>query len=576
MTADAARTRHQRRVEELCEASIRALSGTSALHFRGGRLHYGESPVLATASHLRILDGEDDFSSFRGAADGLALRVAHSDPLLHQALAPAADEVGAMVFEILEQFRVEALVDPGHSGVVANLRHRHETWSLTFRESGLTESEQGMLLYTLAQVCRSKVTAEPVVASTEDLIEHARFALSGVIGAELAELRRQRNNQEGYAALASAIAASISQLIADAAASSPASARNFRGIPRNLFSLAAENREGREAPTGVALSGGSHLLSAGGAGYRVFTHAYDRELAMAQIVRPAQLLEYRAQVDEQVTRSAINVGRLGRQLRKALGDTVQDGWDAEQDEGTIDGRALTRLITNPSDHRLFRVPRDAQTPDCAVSILLDCSGSMRRHSRDLTTILDILTRAFDLADISSEVLGFSTGSWNGGRALRDWKRAGQPAHPGRLNERLHIIVKDSNTSWRRARPALAGLLRQDLYREAIDGEAVAWACSRLAARPESRKILLVVSDGSPMDSATNLVNDDHYLGEHLRHIVADTKSQGQIAVVGLGVGLDLSPFYEQNRVIDLDEEIDMSTLTEILELLASTRARFRT
>jgi cobaltochelatase CobT len=186
----------------------------------------------------------------------------------------------------------------------------------------------------------------------------------------------------------------------------------------------------------------------------------------------------------------------------------------------------------------------------------------------VATLVDVLTRALDLAGASSEVLGFTTGAWNGGRAMRDWRRAGRPAHPGRLNEVEHLVFKDAAAGWRRSRLGIGGLLRDDLYREGVDGEAVAWACSRMRGRDEELRLLVVVSDGSPMDGATNLANDEHYLDHHLREVVQREQADGSVRILGLGVGLDLTPFYPRSRVLDLDHGVDPRALREVLELIA--------
>jgi cobaltochelatase CobT len=205
--------------------------------------------------------------------------------------------------------------------------------------------------------------------------------------------------------------------------------------------------------------------------------------------------------------------------------------------------------------------------------VLDCSGSMRRHLEAVTTLVDVLTRALDLAGITSEVLGFTTGAWNGGRALRDWRRAGRPPYPGRLNERLHVVVKDADVTWRRARIGIAGLLTENWYREALDGEAVSWACARMRSRPEPGKLLMVVSDGSPMDGATNLSNDPHYLDQHLREVVRREEANGDVRIHGLGLGLDLSPFYARSLAVDLSAGPDRATFRACAQLLGGATGR---
>ena len=182
--------------------------------------------------------------------------------------------------------------------------------------------------------------------------------------------------------------------------------------------------------------------------------------------------------------------------------------------------------------------------------------------------VDVFVRALEQAGVATEVLGFTTGAWNGGLAQRDWLRAGRPQHPGRLNEVCHMVFKDAEARWQRARPDIAALLKGDLFREGIDGEAVAWACRRLAGRGEDRKLLLVISDGSPMDSATNLANDEHYLDHHLRDVVQSVESTRQIEILGVGVGLDLSPYYSRSHVLDLAGSTGNQVFRELIDLIA--------
>jgi len=561
MSTSSARVRQQQRVEELCGGAVRALAAEPTLHFRGGRLHRGTAPLPTRAAHLRP-DSTEDFGSFRGAADGLALRSAHSDAALHASLAATGedDETARLLVDLLEQFRVESLATL--PGVVANLRHRHETWSRAFHASGLTETASGILLYTVVQVCRARVTGQPVVEETEDLLEATRFGLVPAIGRDLAGLRRHRTDQTAYAGHAWAIATHVSSLLAE----QEHAAGERRTSSRELFSLFVEGDQDDTVAT--AVSGESRVLADSGGGYRVFTTAHDREHAVASLVRAPLLEEYRQALDRRVAAQGVNVPRLARQLRALLSVPVDDGWDDAQEEGIVDGRSLSLLVTSPTERRFFRTVRESPVPDSLVTFLVDCSGSMRRHKESLAMVVDVFSRALDLAGVTHEILGFTTGAWNGGRALKDWRRAGRPPHPGRLNERVHLVFKDADTSWRRGRRGIAGLLKDDLYREGIDGEAVSWACRRMDGRAEPRRTLIVVSDGSPMDSATHLANDEHYLDHHLREVVEHEERNGSARIAGLGVGLDLSPFYARSQVVDLGEHTGSRVFGEVLDLLA--------
>lgn len=567
MTAAAERTRRRQRVDELCAAAVRALTGDPRLRTRGGRLYRDGAAIPATAPHLYPSPG-DDFTSFRGAADGLALRHLHSDAALHRRLCPDGVAAG-LVFEMLEQFRVETLAPRALPGVAANLRHRHGTWSAAFLRSGLTETAAGILLYTVAQAGRARVSGEPVAEVTEDLLEATRFALGPAIGAHLTALRRHRADQAAYAVPARAVAEHVAALLAGGPGGEngdvPPETRRRLGAFSLLLPAGADDE-----PPSPAGPGTVRAPVAAPEGYRVFTRAYDREHRAATLVRPARLAELRRRLDERIAGDRINVPRLALRLRDLLAEPVRDAWESGREEGLVDGGRLALLVTSPAERRLFRAETREPSADCLVTFLVDCSGSMRRYAETLAALLDVLVRALDLAGVTTELLGFTTGAWNGGRAVRDWRRAGRPAHPGRLNELCHVVFKDAGTPWRRARRGIAALLKEDLYREGVDGEAVAWACDRMRSRPERRRLLVVVSDGGPLDGATVLANGEDLLDRHLRDVVAAARRTGVARILGLGVGLDLSRYYPRSRVVNLERPLGEGLFRDVLDLLAGS------
>jgi cobaltochelatase CobT len=566
-TGAPAQARHRQRVEELCVAAIRALSGEPDLHFRGRLLHRGLRPVPVHAPQLYPSD-EDDFGSFRGAADGMALRLAYSDLDLHRSLAPD-DPVERLLFEMLEQFRVEALAPPELPGVRANVRHRHRQWSLAFHDSGLTGTTRGILLYTVAQICRARVSAEPVLEETEDELENTRGALAPILGHDLAQLRPHRHDQSAYSRHALAVAHRVARMLDEVTGSEDVESDDgAEPEDRAAFPLFVDFDEDSGGAAAVATAARG-LRDNARKPYRAFTTEYDRQVEVGALVRPVLLRRYREELDHRVAAQGVNIARLARDLRAVLADPVYDGWTGGQEEGHVDGRRLTQLIASPTERRLFQTPRIDAQADCLVSILVDCSGSMKEHAESVALIVDVLGRALDLAGIGTEILGFTTGAWNGGRAQQAWQRAGHPARPGRLNELSHIVFKDADVPWRRARGGVAGMLKADLFREGVDGEAVQWACARMAARSEERRILVVVSDGGPRDSATVLANDERYLDDHLEQVVLEQEQLGEVAVCGLGVGLDLSAYYGRALALDLSGGVPNSVFGEIRHWLAT-------
>lgn len=576
--ANVARARLQQRVEELSVAAIRALAGERELHFRGRRLHRGTQRLPHFAPHLHPSLDQDDFASFRGAADGLALRLRHSDTALHTRLLPA-DAAERLVFDLLEQFRCEAQADAAHAGVVHNLRHRFEAWSAAFHRSGLTDTARGLLLYAVAQITRARITAEPVIEATEGLIESTRFALAPALGVPLAGLRRERHDQAAFAVHALAIAHSVGEMLRASVEDDEGPGRPAErdAKPAPAFSLLLDPDAELEDGIASVETGDSRVLAGSPDGYRVYTRAFDREVAAATLLRAPVLAAHRERLDARVAAQGVNLPRLARALQALLAEPIEDGWDGAQEQGRIDGRRLAQLVAVPTERRLFRTERVAPRCDAALTVLVDCSGSMKAHAESVAMLSELLLRAAEMVGVRTELLGFSTGAWHGGRAMRQWQREGRPAHPGRLAETLHLVFKQSDDSWRRARRGVAALLEPTLFREGVDGEAVAWACERLRAQPVRQRLLLVVSDGCPMEGATQLANDAQYLDHHLREVVARQEAarhaEGGVAIFGVGVGLDLSPYYGRCQALDLAGPPGNAVFGELLQLLAARRRR---
>lgn len=556
------------RAQELCAASLRALARDPALQLRGGRVVRAGVVAAVPPAHLRPSPEHDDLRSFRAAADGLALRQLHTDPDIHQQQAPA-DPAARRLFDLLEQYRVESLVPDELPGVRENLLHRHQAWTDAFASEGLLDSENGILVYAVAQTCRSRVTGVPLHDPLEDKIEPVRIQLAPLIGAEMAALRRLRHDQQAYAVPAALIATRVAELLhAVQAMGSDKKDEQQAGSRKRGLSLWIDEESEADNEVPIAGLGASRLLEDGADSYRAYTRAYDAQLDAASLVRAEQLQEFRLQLDQSVAKAGVNFGRLGQHLQALFAYPAEDGWNSAQEEGRIDGRLLAQLVASPTERRLFKQPRTEFLADCCVTFLLDCSGSMKQHAPRLALLVDVFARALEQAGITSEVLGFTTRAWNGGRARRDWLRGGSAHHPGRLNEVAHLVFKPAEESWRRRRRAIAALLKTELFREGVDGEAVDWACQRLRQRPERRRVLVVVSDGSPMDGATSLANDPHYLDHHLQAVVAAQSAAGGLEIRALGVGLDLSPYYDKSLVLDLSQPPTIRSFLQVGSFIA--------
>ncbi len=567
---DIAHSIFQQHTDELCGASLRAISGRTNAHFRRGRLYLDDTLVPVLAPHLRLDDNNHSFRDFRAVADGLALRAMACDRHVYQAHCPS-EETARLLYDFFEQVRLEATAAREWPGVRANVQARFRAWADAFEHSELIETSLGILLFTVMLTVWSRVTGWVLSEAQQDLLEATRAGMASEIGAELHALRRLREDQAAYAIQAAQLATKISSNIANEMA---LDRRDKEGDKdkRALFSLLLTPQAQEEEGFEVAPSGRSRVFDKHQSGYRVFTRRYDRVESAASRVRQAELKQFRQQMDQDRTSLSLGVTRLARVFRRIFRIPQNDGWVFGQEEGILDGRTLSQLVASPSETRIFRQDQVVDRIDQAVTILVDCSGSMRTHARRLSVLLDTLLRALGMAGVRTELLGFTTGAWNGGRAMKDWQRQGKPEHPGRLNELCHLLFKEADTSWSRARLDIAALLKNDLYREGVDGEAVLWASQRLLEQSANRRSLMVVSDGCPMDSATQHVNDDYYLASHLQQVVRQTVGQG-IDVVGLGVGLDLGAYYPRSLAVDLQQALTPAVFYDIARLLAGGHRR---
>lgn len=545
--------------EDITAAVARALSADAQLRFRAHLLSTGPRKIPSRAPHTKPRTESQTVVDLRGAADAVALRTRHSRPDVYARHRPDGD-LERFLYEVLEQFRVEARA-PAHAlGVRANLTARFAAWSQEFVGEGLLESDIGLLIFSTLQVCRSRILAEPMDERFSDHTEATRFGLYEIIGPHLVQLRPAIADQDAFAARAIDLARAIADLVP------PDAARDGRSATSSsVLAMLSDGDFEDETTDGVEAS--SRRGEAQRASYGVFTREYDETVDVSVEVPAHAQLSGRAELDAVEAQVRPLAGYVRRGVRDLFGFPEDRSWESECDEGYLDPRLLTRLVTGHHGDRIYRQTSPEPVPRGAVTVLVDCSGSMKAVINDVAVVIDILVRALDEAEVATEVLGYTTRQWSGGRPHREWVAEGRPPHPGRLNETTHLVFKSASTSWRRARSSIGALLWTPLFREGVDGEAVAWAAGRLAAIPTARRHLLLVCDGSPRDGATELANGEGYLDRHLQHVVGEWEASGSVHLAGLGIGHDLSAYLTRSRTVDPRSILEWSTARAILELL---------
>jgi cobaltochelatase CobT len=280
--------------------------------------------------------------------------------------------------------------------------------------------------------------------------------------------------------------------------------------------------------------------------YKVSTNQFDEEISAEDLCDTEELTRLRNYLDKQLTNVQGVVARLANRLQRRLMAKQNRSWDFDLEEGVLDTSRLMRIIIDPMYPLSFKVEQDTKFRDTVVTLLLDNSGSMRgRPITVAATCADILARTLERCGVKVEILGFTTKAWKGGQAREKWLASGKPANPGRLNDLRHIIYKSADQPWRRARRNLGLMMREGLLKENIDGEALIWAHNRLLARPEQRRIMMVISDGAPVDDSTLSVNSGNYLERHLRQVIADIEGRSPIELIAIGIGHDVTRYYKR-------------------------------
>ena len=539
----------RRRVERHCAAAIRAISSDLRVEYRNQALYINGRISRFYVPHLAVDTGLDSVHRCRGVADAIALRLLYSDPELHQRRMPD-EPVARVVFDILEQLRTESLAADTLPGLVSNLQRSFKEWCLHSRGQGMVENELGLLIYSFVQIARTRLIHPIDDEEVEGIIESVRFRLAPRIGTDLAELKKLREDQSAFSARALNIAGILNEIARSSGmemlAQQFASLRN-----RNLLPPIVE-QEGQQDESDQAGPGWDDLLAGKATRYPVFCREFDKQVFAGDLYRKEQRTELRNKLDRMIAAQAISIARLAQKLQLIFATPQKSGWHDGEEDGYLDGRRLSQMVSRPGYHRIFKQERLAPHCETIVTFLMDNSGSMKRQRYEAVAILvDVYCRALELAGVNTEVLGFTTRGWAGGESIQSWRRAGSPENPGRLNDRLHIVYKDAETSWRRSRYSLCSMMNPTHFKEGLDGEALQWAARRLLDRAESRKCLVMISDGAPMDSATSHYNEPVFLERHLKAVATGLEESAQLELKAIGIALDMGEFFRESINLDL-------------------------
>ncbi len=547
-----------------------------------------------------------EIAVIRGHADAAALSVACHDPKLHERLAPPGGEA-RQVFEAIEQARVEAIGAQRMQGVAANLAARIEQRYERSRFAEVAERSEAPLPDALGLLVREMLTGQIPPAKARAIVNLWRPWIGGRARSLLERMPEMLSDQEAFGRLTRDLLAALN--LADQfdqqqnedqqsseSESDPNAAdtedENAEGEQRADLSDARSERDANSERALDDREDGSTdrldrdadaselprrsepwrpnlsvLENPEAFGYKVFTRSYDETVNAEELCDPDELERLRSFLDKQLQALHGAVARLANRLQRRLLAQQNRGWDFDLDEGMIDAARLARVIVDPMHPLTYKRERDTEFRDTAVTLLLDNSGSMRgRPIMVAACCADILARTLERCGVKVEILGFTTRAWKGGHSREEWLNALKPPLPGRLNDLRHIIYKAADAPWRRSRRNLGLMMREGLLKENIDGEALTWAHNRLLARPEQRRILMMISDGAPVNDSTLSVNSGAYLERHLRQVIEEIETRSSVELLAIGIGHDVTRYYRRAVTVTDAEELAGVMTEKLAEL----------
>ncbi|MGE0034735.1 MAG: cobaltochelatase subunit CobT [Xanthobacteraceae bacterium] len=554
----------------------------------------------------RKLSGPDA-AIVRGHADAIALKLACHDPGVHRKLVPGGQQARA-VFEAVEQARVEAIGARRMSGVAKNLAAMIDDRFHRGKFDEVTDRADAPIEEAVAMMVRERLTGQAPPPAAKKLVDLWRPLIEDRAGRELDRLERLMEQQADFGDVVHDLLDSLD--MGDDRSTESDEEEGEEGEQERRKEENGEDGQGAESEdmqtrmdeadaTGEDMSEStaeaSEALSAEmaedaemgdsetpaeprrprrhgqneprGPDYHPFVVKHDEVVPAEDLCEPEELDRLRGYLDKQLSHLQGVVARLANRLQRRLMAQQNRAWEFDLEEGMLDPARLPRIIMDPLHALSFKQEKDTTFRDTVVTLLLDNSGSMRgRPITVAATCADILARTLERCGVKVEILGFTTRAWKGGQSREAWLAAGKPANPGRLNDLRHIIYKSADAPWRRARKNLGLMMREGLLKENIDGEALDWAHKRLLARSEQRRILMMISDGAPVDDSTLSVNPGNYLERHLRWVIEEIEQRSPVELIAIGIGHDVTRYYRRAVTIVDAEELGGAMTDKLAEL----------
>jgi len=552
-----------------------------------------------------------EVAQVRGEADAIALKLRHHNAVLHAREAPSG-EMARAVFDAVEQARVEAIGARQMVGVSENLAAALAEQCRQRGFARVTERGDGPLPDVLRLLVREALTGTVPPREAKRMVDLWRPNMSDQVRADLTHLADVIGDQRAYAKATRQLLADLDMDLgaenADSADDNSDSndqdkqddsneSRGEGGDQDSTESYAQmEGQKGdpgeddsetttAEASADMQAEGGEDEPGRPGRppqfddkrgrnepAYHAFTTQFDEVIDATELCDPDELTRLRQLLDQQLSHLTAVVAKLANRLQRRLLAQQSRAWEFDLEEGLLDTARLARVIVNPMTPLSFKREKEMEFRDTVVTLLIDNSGSMRGRPITVAAMsADILARTLERCGVKVEVLGFSTRMWKGGQSRERWIAAGKPANPGRLNDLRHIIYKAADAPWRRARKSLGLMLREGILKENIDGEALLWAHNRLVGRSEQRKILMVISDGAPVDDSTLSVNPGNYLERHLREAIGWIETHSPVELIAIGIGHDVTRYYRRAVTIVDAEQLGGTMLEKLAELFDETQ-----